>query len=76
MPAAVEHSGLESGILHEFDWLEKMAIIRFWLAGEGCRLWWVKVGMHMYGRQFVTLIESGIRRFESSQSGIGVEARG
>ena len=64
------------GTLHESDWHENMAVIRFWLHGEGCRQWWVKVGIHMYGSEFVTFIESEIRALDSARSETSVEARG
>lgn len=62
------------GTLQESDWYENMAVIKFWLAGEGCQQWWEKVGMHMYGSEFVTFIESEIRSLDSAHSETSVEA--
>jgi hypothetical protein len=64
------------GTLHESDWHENMAVMRFWLQGEGCRQWWAKVGIHMYGIEFVTFIESEIQKLDSNRSETNVEARG
>jgi hypothetical protein len=63
------------GTLHESDWHENMAVIQFWLRGEGCRQWWVKVGMHMYGSEFVTFIESQIRMLDSAPRESSAEGR-
>jgi hypothetical protein len=64
------------GTLHESDWYENLAVIRFWLRGKGCQQWWVKVGMHMYGSEFVTFIESEIRTLDSASSETSPEAPG
>ena len=64
------------GTLDKSDWHENMAVLKFWLHGDGCRQWWEKVGMHMYGSEFVTFIESEIRRFDSALTETDVEARG
>ena len=64
------------GTLHESDWHENMAVIQFWLRGEGCRQWWVKVGRHMYGSEFVAFIESETRKLDSARSETSVDERG
>ena len=53
------------GTLSESDWHENLAIIQFWLRGKGCRQWWEKVGMHMYGSEFVAFIDYEIRKLDS-----------
>jgi hypothetical protein len=55
-----------SGSLSESDWYEHLAIVRFWLRGKGCRQWWERLGVHMYGPDFVAFIDSELREAETT----------
>lgn len=48
---------LRIGTLHEEDWAEFHAVIRFWLEGEGVRTWWQKTGRTRFGKSFVLFID-------------------
>lgn len=52
------------GTLNEDDWNETRAIISFLLRGPGIREWWVKVGKYMFGDNFVSFVESEIKKIE------------
>jgi len=52
------------GTLNEDDWNETRAIISFLLRGPGFREWWVKVGKYMFGDNFVSFVESEIKKIE------------
>ena len=52
------------GTLNEDDWNENRAIISFLLRGPGFREWWVKVGKYMFGDNFVSFVESEIKKIE------------
>lgn len=67
--------GLSSLTSDEFYRFSNLAVIQFWLRGEGCRQWWVKVGMHMYGNEFVTFVESEIQSIDSARGETSIEAR-
>ncbi len=51
--------------LSESDWFETLSILRFWLRGNGCRQWWVRLGVHMYGSEFVAFVESEMRAIDA-----------
>jgi len=55
-----------SGVLSASDWFEHLAIIRFWLRGKGCQQWWNRLGIHMYGPDFVAFIDSELKNFEKA----------
>jgi hypothetical protein len=57
--------------LDESDWFEIRAVIHYWLRTPGCREWWKKLGQHMYGEDFVALIESEIAIFAARQNAEG-----
>ena len=48
---------LRMGSLHEDDWAEFHAVIRFWLEGEGVQTWWKKTGRTRFGESFVHFID-------------------
>ena len=61
--AKFQHS---SGALSESDWYEHLAIIRFWLRGKGFRQWWERLGIHMYGPDFVAFVDSELPKPETT----------
>jgi hypothetical protein len=52
------------GTLSRSDYHENLAVVRFWLRGEGTRKWWVKYGRYMYGEEFVAFIDSEIAQIQ------------
>jgi hypothetical protein len=52
------------GTLSEDDWNETRAVISFLLRGPGFREWWAKVGQYMFGDNFVSFVESEIKKIE------------
>lgn len=52
------------GTLGPSDYHENLAVLRFWLRGEGTRQWWDKYGRHMYGEEFVAFIDCEVSKLQ------------
>jgi hypothetical protein len=60
------HFQFRRGSISEDDWWEFKAIVRYWLRGQGVREWWEKFGRTMYGRDFVSFIDSEIAKIDTA----------
>ncbi len=51
---------LRMGTLHEDDWAEFYAVMRYWFEGDGVRTWWANVGKTRFGKSFVQFADREI----------------
>lgn len=51
-----------SGTITEDDFHETKAVIRYWLRGQGCRMWWGKFGRESLSPLFAKFIDAEIEK--------------
>jgi len=60
------HFQFRSGTLSEDDFHETRSVLRYWLRGPGCRLWWEKTGREMMSPTFREFVEAEIREVDAA----------
>lgn len=59
------HFQFRQGSVGESDFYENLVTIRYFLRSPGCQQWWEKFGKHMYGPEFVAVIEGEIGKADT-----------
>lgn len=59
------HFQFKQGTISDDDFYEHQAVIRYWLRGQGCRVWWEKFGRLSVSPSFREFIEGEIRELDA-----------
>ncbi len=60
------HFQFRKGSVSESDFYENLVTIQYFLRSPGCRQWWEKIGKHLYGPEFVAVIECEIGKTDAA----------